>query len=116
MGSPTKALYTFRWETDPLDITLVQNEDGAICLRSLLPKGVKAEDSASSFFDFSDLPLTSIRLVGQGNTADKPSKSLVGSYVSARLRYQKHEAKSDGDVERLHSSSIDEVTGLVVTN
>ncbi|PMD30324.1 glycoside hydrolase family 36 protein [Hyaloscypha variabilis F] len=116
MGSTSQTPYTFQWETDALDITLVKNKDGVICLRSLLPKSVKAESSPSPFFEHSDLPLTSIRLVGQGNTSDKTAKSLVGSYVSARLQYQKHEIRSAADAETLTISSIDEVTGLVVTN
>jgi alpha-galactosidase len=116
MVSTAKPRYTLQWETDALDITLVENKDGAICLRSLVPKGVKAEASASPYFEHSDLPLTSIRLVGQGNTSDKTAKSLVGSYVSARLRYQKHETSSEAETDTLSISSIDEVTGLIVTN
>jgi alpha-galactosidase len=108
-------LPTIRWETTAFTIDLVQNEAGAICVRSILPARAKAQKSASLLFESSELPLVSVKLAGEGNTAGKTAKSLVGSYLSGRLKYESHEIQKDGLVETLEIRSRDAVTGILVT-
>ncbi|EXK83815.1 hypothetical protein FOQG_11975 [Fusarium oxysporum f. sp. raphani 54005] len=55
-----------------------------------------------------------VRLSGEGNTNDKTAKSLVGSYLSSRLRYKSHQESQDGDVHRLSIHSEDERAGISV--
>lgn len=104
------------WETDSLHLTLVVNENGVVGLHSLRPRGTPEQPSISPLFKDSDLPLVSIRLVGEGNTADKTSKCLIGSYLSARLKYQSHEVSSKDDKETLDVDCYDEATGVRVVH
>ncbi|KAL9575775.1 hypothetical protein ACKAV7_000132 [Fusarium commune] len=103
------------WRTTPLTINLTQNEFGAICLYEILPLNHCHQKSASHFFASSELPLVSVRLSGEGNTNDKTAKSLVGGYLSSRLRYKSHQQSQDGDVQRLDIHSEDERAGISVT-
>jgi alpha-galactosidase len=117
MGSLRNDTLTIEWQTTALDVTFVQNENGVICVHSLLPHGTKAFVPASALFFNSDLPLASVRLVGEGNTSDKTAKCLVGSYVSARLRYQSHNMGATAEKETLDIQSFDPFTGIrVVTH
>ena len=117
MGSLPHPSGTIEWQTSALDLILNVNENGAVCLHSLLAHDAREIPSASSCVTNSDIPLSSVRLVGEGNTrADKTAKCLMGSYLSARLKYDCHEASSDLDTERLDVHSIDEITGIRVTN
>ncbi|KAJ5382983.1 Aldolase-type TIM barrel [Penicillium concentricum] len=106
---------TIRWETTAFTIDLVQNDAGAICVRSILPARVSAQRPASPLFDLSELPLVSVKLAGEGNTFDKTAKSLVGSCLSARLKYESHEIQNDDQVETLEIRSRDEITKTLVT-
>ncbi|KXG46728.1 Aldolase-type TIM barrel [Penicillium griseofulvum] len=105
---------TIRWETTAFTIDLVLNEAGAICVRSILPARAKAQKSASLLFESSELPLVSVKLAGEGNTAGKTAKALVGSYLSQRLKYENHEIQKDGQVETLEINSRDAVIGILV--
>lgn len=115
MGSLSEATPIIEWQTETLDITLVENKDSVICLRSILPHGTISKESASSFFDHPDLPLIGVRLVGEGNTSDKTAKSLIGSYLSARLKYRSHQIRIAADAECLDIESVDHVSGIRVT-
>ncbi|KAK2682199.1 Aldolase-type TIM barrel [Fusarium oxysporum f. sp. vasinfectum] len=103
------------WRTTSLTINLTKNEFGAICLYEILPLNHCHQKSASRLFASSELPLVSVRLSGEGNTNDKTAKSLVGSYLSSRLRYKSHQESQDGDVHRLSIHSEDERAGISVT-
>ncbi|KAJ5185576.1 Aldolase-type TIM barrel [Penicillium cf. griseofulvum] len=56
---------TICWETTALTIDIVQNEAGAICVRSILPARAKAQKSASLLIKSSELPLVSVKLAGE---------------------------------------------------
>lgn len=103
------------WRTSSLTINLTKNQFGAICLYEILSLNYNHQKSASRIFASSELPLISVRLSGEGNTNDKTAKSLVGGYLSSRLRYKSHEQSQDGDVQRLDIHSQDERAGISVT-
>lgn len=105
----------FSWKTDALTVNFGQNAEGAVCVDQVLPAGVHNDDKGARLFQSSHLPLVSVRVVGEGNTADKTAKALVGGYLSTRLRYQSHEEKRDGDIQALLVHSIDEPTMIKVT-
>lgn len=106
---------TIEWETDALDLTLVINEDGVVCLRHLLPHREPKPVTPSPFFMDSDLPLVSVRMVGEGNTIrDKTAKCLIGTYLSARLRYCSHKSHLDDKKASLDVTSEDQQTGIQV--
>lgn len=104
------------WETDPLHLTLVVSEAGVVYLHSLRARGVQGQSRASSIFEDSDLPLVSARLIGEGSTGEKTSKCLIGSYLSARLKYQSHETSSDGDKEMLDVCCVDQESGVQIVH
>jgi alpha-galactosidase len=116
MGSLSNDMPTIEWRTTALDVTFTQSENGVISIRSLMPHDAEAPVPTSACFVNSDLPLTSVRLVGEGNTADKTAKCLVGSYVSARLRYQSHTTGATADQETIDIQSFDPRTGIQVLN
>ncbi|KAJ5951054.1 Aldolase-type TIM barrel [Penicillium vulpinum] len=76
---------------------------------------VQARKSASLLFESSELSLISVKLAGEGNTHDKTAKCLVGSRLSARMRYESHRIQNDGEVEKLEIQSRDAVTKTLVT-
>ncbi|KAI0005615.1 putative Melibiase subfamily [Xylariaceae sp. FL0662B] len=118
MGSLSEKGGTLEWSTSDFHLILSISQDGVVCLRSFTPPGSKEIPSQSSFFAHPDLPLNSVRLAGEGNTADKTAKSLVGSYLSSRLRYESHESSRDAAslTARFDVTSTDSVTGIRVTN
>ena len=115
MGSLSEARRTISWQTDSLDLTLTTNDEGVVHLQKVLPNGATEQPSASPFFKSSALPLISVRLVGEGNTADKTAKTLIGTYVSARLKYESHEIKNQPHLDSLDVHTVDSVTGIRVT-
>ena len=115
MGSLIQEPRTVKWETASLDLVLVEDENACMCFRSMLLHGTRQHPSSSLFFETSDLPLTSIRLVGEGNTSDKTAKSLIGTYASARLQYMRHETQTHHDSDELIMHSFDETAKLLVS-
>ena len=118
MGSLLRESNIIKWSPWDIRLTFATNGDGVICLRDFTLEGFKADPSQSSFFTSSELPLNSARLVGEGNTDIKTSKSLIGSHLSARLKYDSHHCHRDsnGRVECLDIISVDSVMGIQVTN
>ncbi|CAK7235613.1 hypothetical protein SBRCBS47491_009354 [Sporothrix bragantina] len=112
---------TIQWPTAGVRLTLAINDNGRVCLRSLAPQGAKQtqSESQSPYFSRAELPLHSVRLAGEGSSMGKTAKSLVGSCISGRLRYESHQIVSQfeaGDnIERLDVSSVDAKSGLRVT-
>lgn len=117
MGS-IKPASTIRWSTSAFHLTLVINENGVVCLRDLTPSNSTKTSPQSRLCPDSDLPLNSVRLAGEGNTSNKTAKSLIGSYVSSRLKYESHHTSRDEEIgtERLEITSADNVSGIQVTN
>ncbi|CZR35765.1 uncharacterized protein FPRO_00112 [Fusarium proliferatum ET1] len=103
------------WQTTSLTINFVKNEFGAICLYEILPLNHRHQKSASPLFASSELPIVSVRLNGEGNTNDKTAKSLVGGYLSSRLKYKSHQQSHDADMQRLDIHSEDEKARISVT-
>lgn len=111
MSEPT----SFQWQTDAFDVSFTQNANGAICLSQILSKGSQEPEPRKSLFKSPEVPLVSVKLVGEGNTSDKTSKALIGGYLSARLKYESHEAACDGSVQTLSIHSGDGATKIHVT-
>lgn len=107
------------WRTAALEIDFIQNESGAICIRRLVPTASKesypaATDDASPYFESSEVPLISVKLIGEGTKGQKTAKALIGSYQSDRLRYSNHHASKTENSEALEIVSTDETSGILV--
>lgn len=102
------------WKTEAFDICIVSNEEGSPCVQSVVPHGQKAPKSASSFYQYASVPIDSVRSVGDGHTAIKTAKSLLGSMLSFRLRYVKREEGRTSSSQTLDITSIDQSTGIEI--
>ncbi|PVH98353.1 glycoside hydrolase family 36 protein [Periconia macrospinosa] len=115
MGS-NEVAKAINWQTDVLDIRIVLDENSAPCLDSIHPRGKPCPEFASPYFTTASVPLDAIRAAGQGQGLYKTAKSLVGSVLSARLRYTRH-VEHESDVSKaLDIVCYDEETGLEVTH
>ncbi|KAK1525497.1 alpha-galactosidase [Colletotrichum abscissum] len=94
---------TIQWYTDALKIDFLVNNAGVICLDRILPPTVEPSPHSSPNFEFSKLPLVSIRMSGEGSGDIKTAKTLIGTTLSDRLRYQSHRIikSDDGSNETL---------------
>lgn len=110
MSTPT----SFQWQTDAFDIEFTLNSNGVVCLSRVLPKGSK-EQPRTALFESSEVPLVSVKLVGEGNTSDKTSKAMIGGYLSARLKYESHAVAREGSVQTLSIENKDEATKIRIT-
>jgi alpha-galactosidase len=104
-----------QWQTAAFRIDFVLDTNGVICIRHILPVNGAAYDSASPLFKSSELPLVSIKLTGEGNTQSKTAKTLIGSYLSSRLKYVSHQTRSKDGLEELEITNRDEITMIEVT-
>ncbi|KIX00574.1 uncharacterized protein Z518_09639 [Rhinocladiella mackenziei CBS 650.93] len=108
------------WATDSLTVSLDVDSEGSIYLADLQPtnsltNGVDTKRCTLTSLKSSALPLNAVRLVGEGNTGDKTSKSLIGSYLSKRMRYHSHEESRSHESQCLKVVAFDEVTRIKVT-
>lgn len=119
MGSTSTGDRLIQWKTKTLDLSLAIDCDNSISIRTLSPSGVTPYDDPQIKGKETDIPLTSIRFPGDGNTAtaNKSAKSLIGSYASKRLQFQNYETLSCVDHEELIVRCEDPVTcALVLTH
>ncbi|KAI3554039.1 alpha-galactosidase [Colletotrichum abscissum] len=103
---------TIQWYTDALKIDFLVNNAGVICLDRILPPTVEPSPHSSPNFEFSKLPLVSIRMSGEGSGDIKTAKTLIGTTLSDRLRYQSHRIikSDDGSNETLIVECSDNAT------
>lgn len=88
-----------QWHNDAFQIEFVVNTDGVICLSRMSPPGAEPQNSASPHFDSSEIPLISVKLAGEGNGSIKSARSLIGSCISTRLKYEHHKIERHGQTE-----------------
>jgi alpha-galactosidase len=104
------------WNTPSLKVSLNVGSDGVVRLQSTNPAGQVSPDQGerTCFFPESALPLTEIRLAGEGTDDTKSAKTLVCGSVSLRNKYQSHKESTNGAQHKLEITSIDEKSGLRV--
>jgi alpha-galactosidase len=107
-----------RFGNDAVELLLGVKEDGRITLEDLGSAGTVPRTQGSPYFDSSAAPLCEVRLSGEGNIATKTSRSLVGTYLGARLKYQNHNIteNQDAGTKTLHTEIKDEETGVTVVS
>ncbi|KAN0109979.1 glycoside hydrolase family 36 protein [Hyaloscypha variabilis] len=107
---------TIHWQANGIHVLISIDSDRVLHLSSILPApGYKPRNLASKYFPSSSLPLVQVRLVGDGNQIYKSSKTLLGSYISGRLRYVSHSEMKDDLQRSLDITSHDEISGILVT-
>ncbi|KAF4782981.1 alpha-galactosidase [Colletotrichum scovillei] len=111
-----KETRTIQWHTNALRIDFLINKDGVICVDRILPTTVEPSPHSSPNFESSELPLVSIRVSGEGSGDIKTAKTLVGTTLSDRLRYQSHRIikSDDGSQETLIIECSDDATNIHV--
>ncbi|GIC92331.1 putative Melibiase subfamily [Aspergillus udagawae] len=107
---------TITLENQALRVKVHIAKDGAAFLQEVLPLPGTSPTPAFKNFSDSYAPLVEVRLAGEGTERNKSSKSLVGSYVGARLRYQSHEIDTAADTQTLHVRLKDGISGALVTS
>ncbi|KAL4914638.1 glycoside hydrolase superfamily [Aspergillus aurantiobrunneus] len=98
---------TITVESDSLQVSVLIDDDGAACLKQVMPRGSTPHPPVSKYFAAHDAPLVEVRLAGEGTQKHKSSKALVGSYVGPRLRYQSHEIHAGQGSRTLHVALSD---------
>lgn len=106
-----------KWETSSLLIVLTVEEDLVVRLKTVRPAGIEEPKSTKGILcEDSSLPLTEIRLAGEGTADHKSSKSLICGSVTARLKYKFHREFENAEKQQtLQVTSHDDVTKLTVT-
>jgi alpha-galactosidase len=89
---------------DAVEIRIQIEKDGTVVLQDILSPDTPPRAPATPFFESSALPLCEIRLSGEGNATTKTSKSLVGTYISRRLRLKSFSAR---DGKKAGSKELD---------
>jgi alpha-galactosidase len=56
------------------------------------------------------MPLLRVRLNSEGNPSHKSSKTLIGSYVSSRLKYQSHHEHSGSQSKSLDIITVSQIS------
>ncbi|KAH1577032.1 hypothetical protein KXX17_007843 [Aspergillus fumigatus] len=107
---------TITLESQALRVKVLIDNDGAAFLQQVLPLPGTSPNPVSKNFSDSYAPLVEVRLAGEGTERNKSSKSLVGSYVGSRLRYQSHEIEKGADTQTLHVRLQDGSSGALVTS
>ena len=107
-----------RFGNDAVELLVGVKEDGRVTLEDLSPAGTVPRAQGSSHFKSSATPLCEVRLSGDGNAATKTSRSLVGTYLGARLKYQSHNITEDQNTrtKTLNTELKDEETGVTVVS
>lgn len=114
--SPKMPPQTITLESQALRVKVLIDNDGAAFLQQVLPLPGTSPNPVSKNFSDSYSPLVEVRLAGEGTERDKSSKSLVGSYVGSRLRYQSHEIEKGADTQTLYVRLQDGSSGALVTS
>ena len=107
-----------RFGNNAVELLVGVKQDGRVTLEDLGPVGAVPRAQGSSHFESSATPLCEVRLSGEGNAATKTSRSLVGTYLGARLKYQSHDITEDqsAGTKVLNTEMKDEETGITVVS
>jgi alpha-galactosidase len=106
-----------RWETDALHVLLIIGADQIVRVKEIQPAGdiPAATTARSNRSPDASLPLTDIRLAGEGTGEHKSSKTLICGSVTSRLKYKTHRESVSAEQRSLEVESYDDVTKLTVT-
>ena len=107
---------TITLQSDVLRVNVYVDDHGAAFLQEVVPLPGPSRSSVSKYFNNSYAPLVEVRLAGEGTAKHKSSKSLIGTYVGARLRYQSHEIRQQAGTHTLDvilKDSVSKVTAIV---
>ncbi|KAF4171103.1 hypothetical protein CNMCM8694_002653 [Aspergillus lentulus] len=103
------------WQTGNVTVQLVVGSDEIVHVVSILPHDTWTAEQDPLSSRQGTVPQFRIRLNGEGNPSQKSSKTLIGSYVSSRLKYQSHHKHSCGQSKTLDVIAYDEVSPISVT-
>ena len=103
------------WQPGSIVLKIDIDDDEHVWLRSIRQAGVATLEARSPDYRDNALPLAEVRVVGEGNEITA-SKRQVGGYLGRRLRYVRHEERSDGGLKFLDVVTRDPTTGITVTN
>ncbi|KAL3476625.1 glycoside hydrolase superfamily [Aspergillus californicus] len=107
---------TISVESEALRVSVYIDEDGAAYLQGVTPQGSTPRSTVSKYFKASYAPLVEIRLAGEGTEKHKSSKTLVGTYVGPRLKYQSHEIRSGPGTKTLDVTLSDSQSRISVVS
>ncbi|KAK1142244.1 hypothetical protein N8T08_007988 [Aspergillus melleus] len=105
---------TISVQSNALKVNVHIDEDGAAFLQEVVPVPGSTRPSASEYFENSFAPLVEVRLAGEGTEKNKSSKSLVGSYLGTRLRYQSHHISTQAGTKTLDVVLVDKLSRITV--
>lgn len=103
------------WQTGNITVQLVVGSDEIVHVVSILPHHTWTAEQDPLSSKQGTVPQFRIRLNGEGDPSQKSSKTLIGSYVSSRLKYQSHHKHSCGQSKTLDVIAYDEVSPISVT-
>lgn len=98
------------WRPGPIDVVIHVGEDELPRITAV--RSPSSSEGSSSKEAVYAVPLFAIRLVGEGNRTLKSSRSMIGSYVSDRLKYHSHKEGQNGIQKTLKIKAHDSQTGL----
>ncbi|KAE8151580.1 glycoside hydrolase superfamily [Aspergillus avenaceus] len=101
-------------KSDALRIQVFIDNNGSAFLQEVLPLPGSSRTSVSKYFADSYAPFVEARLAGEGTAKHKSSKSLIGSYVGTRLKYNSHQIHQQGDSHTLDITLKDVVAKITV--
>ena len=101
------------WSSDTIVLTIDVPHSGTPVLRSLRPCGTELQDPEPNHDPA--VPLAELRIAGEGNEIST-SKRLMGSYLSRRLKYIKHQERVLGNAKYLEVYMEDPKLNLLVTS
>ncbi|KAK2766755.1 hypothetical protein FQN54_006069 [Arachnomyces sp. PD_36] len=104
---------TFAWNAGVVSLIFDIDEQEHVLLRSLRPSRSGPVETPSDFRD-SALPTAEIKLAGQGGVQGATTNRMVGSYVSRRLQYVKHDEGVSGSQRALDIYLRDPSSGITV--
>lgn len=104
-----------RFHTDAVQVHLIVDDDGVVRLKDLLQNGATPTKPLSQLSIDLYLPLVEVRIAGEGNEMIKTSKSLIGSKISRRLKYQSHQESEGAGQKALDVVVCDPITNVEVT-
>lgn len=106
---------SFSWNAGAVSLKFNVDEQGHVLLRSLYSSGSTPAQAPANFRE-SALPIVEVKLAGQGGVQGATTTRMVGSYVSRRLQYVKHEERADDNGRMLDIVMRDSTAGITVTS
>ena len=103
------------WTAGGIRLEIDIDQDEHVYLRSIQPKNATASSWQPRDSTFSALPLTEVRLAGEGSQFST-SKREVQGYLAHRLRYVSHFESERGNERVLQVVTRDSQTEIIVTS